>query len=45
MRSILLGLTDIVGSQVTFKSKDGLTDRVTATMTGSERTAIVIDPD
>lgn len=45
MRSILLGLTDIVGSQVVFKSKDGLIDRVTATMSGSERTAIVIDPD
>lgn len=45
MRSILLGLTDIVGSQVTFKSKDGLTDRVVATMSGSERTVIVTDPD
>lgn len=45
MRSILLGLTDIVGSQVVFKSKDGLTDRVVATMSGSERTVIVTDPD
>ena len=45
MRAILLGLTDIVGSQVVFKSKDSLTDRVTATMSGSERTVVVTDPD
>lgn len=45
MRAILLGITDINSNLVSFKSKDGLTDRVIATMTGSERTSIVIDPD
>jgi hypothetical protein len=45
MRAVLLGITDINGNQVLFKSKDGLTNRITATMTGSERTAIVTDPD
>lgn len=45
MRAILLGITDINSNILSFKSKDGLTDRVIATMTGSERTAIVTDPD
>lgn len=45
MRAILLGLTDIVGNTVYFKSKNGVTNRVTATMVASERTAIVTDPD
>lgn len=42
--AILMGLTDIVGNIVKFKGVDGTTDRVTATMTGSERTTVVLNP-
>lgn len=43
--AVLAGLTEIVGTLVKFKGVDGTTDRVTATMTGSERTTVVLDPD
>jgi hypothetical protein len=40
-----MGKTEIVGSVVKFKSLDGLTDRITGTMTGSARTTVVLNPD
>jgi hypothetical protein len=43
--AIAVGKTDINSNIVTFKSNDGLTDRVTATMTGAERTTVVLNPD
>lgn len=43
--AVLAGVTDIVANIVKFKGVNGTTDRVTATMTGSERTSIVLDPD
>lgn len=42
--SVLYGKTEIVGSTATFRDTADSKDRVTATMTGSERTAIVLDP-
>ena len=39
------GKTVIAGNVVKFKSIDGLTDRITGTMTGSERTTVVLDPN
>lgn len=47
--SVAAGKTDIDTSGanpiVTFRDINDTTDRVTATMTGSERTTVVIDPD
>lgn len=47
MFSVMAGATTIsqVGADVVvkFKSQDGLTDRVSATMTGSERTAVTVE--
>ena len=43
--AVLVGVTDIVNNIVKFKGVDGVTDRVTATMTGSERTSVVLTPD
>jgi hypothetical protein len=40
-----MGKTEIVGNVVKFKSLDGLTDRITGTMTGSARTTVVLNPD
>jgi hypothetical protein len=45
MFAVLTGKTEIDGSLVKFKSIDGLTDRVAATMTGSTRTTVVLNPD
>ena len=42
--AVAAGKTTIVGSTVTFRDTDDTTDRVTASMTGSERTTIVLDP-
>lgn len=42
--AVAAGKTDIVGTTVTFRDVDDTKDRVTATMTGSERTTIVLDP-
>lgn len=41
--AVAAGKTDIAGNVVKFKSVDGLTDRVTATMTGSKRTGITLN--
>jgi len=41
--SVQAGKTDITGSTVTFRDVADTKDRVTATMTGSERTSITID--
>ena len=43
--AVAVGRTDIASNIVKFKSLDGLTDRVTATMTGSQRTTVVLNPD
>jgi hypothetical protein len=43
--AVAAGQTDIENNVVKFKSQDGLTDRITATMTGSERTTVVLNPD
>jgi hypothetical protein len=43
--AVLVGLTEIVNNIVKFKGADGTTDRVTATMTGSQRTSVVLNPD
>jgi len=43
--AVLVGLTEIVNNIVKFKGADGPTDRVTATMTGSQRTSVVLNPD
>jgi len=45
MVAVLTGKTAINLNEVTFKGTDGTTDRVTATMTGSERTTVVLNPD
>lgn len=41
--AVQAGKTDITGSTVTFRDVADTKDRVTATMTGSERTAITLD--
>jgi hypothetical protein len=38
------GLTTISGSDVTFKSQDGLKARILASMSGSQRQSITLDP-
>lgn len=43
--AVLTGLTEIVNNLVKFKSVDGTTDRVVATMVGSQRTNVVLNPD
>jgi hypothetical protein len=42
--AVAAGKSDITGSTVTFRDQADATDRVTATMTGSERTTVVLDP-
>ena len=42
--AVLVGLTEIVGTLVKFKGVDGTTDRVSATMSGSERAAVTLNP-
>lgn len=42
--AVAAGKTDIAGNVVKFKGIDGTTDRVTATMTGSKRTGITLNP-
>jgi hypothetical protein len=41
--AVAAGKTDIVGTTVTFRDQADTKDRVTATMTGSERTTVAID--
>jgi len=41
--AVVAGKTDITGSTVTFRDVDDTKDRVTATMTGGERTSITLD--
>jgi len=43
MLAVAAGKSDITGSTVTFRDVADTKDRVTATMTGSERTSITID--
>lgn len=43
MLSVLAGKTSIVGSVTTFRNVGDSKDRVTATMTGSQRTTMVVD--
>jgi hypothetical protein len=43
--AVAVGKTEIASNLVKFKSLDGLTDRITATMTGSQRTTVVLNPD
>jgi hypothetical protein len=43
--AVAAGKTDIEGNVVKFKSLSGLVDRITATMSGSERTSVVLNPD
>lgn len=45
MAAVLMGKTTIVDNVVVFKGVDTATDRVTATMTGSQRTSVVLNPD
>lgn len=48
MRIILAvnaGRTSVAGSSIKFKSQDGLTDRVSATMAGKERTTVTVEGD
>jgi len=43
--AVAAGKTSIAATTVTFRDQADTKDRVTATMLGSERTAIVLDPD
>ncbi len=45
IRAVLMGQTEITGTTAVFKSKDGTVDRVTAQMSGSERTDVDVEPN
>jgi hypothetical protein len=45
LAAVAAGKTDITGSTVTFRDVNDVADRVTASMTGSERTTVTLDVD